>query len=222
MFSSSLLYKGGIIMIPILLGSIVALAIVINRINYFLSLKMDLDSFIDKIHSLVRKNDIDQAINECASVKHPVARIFRSGLENIDKDRIGIERAMERTGVIVMGEAEKYMLLLVVIIGVEPMLGFLGTILGLIQSFMAWEQLAGSVTVSFLAGGIYQAMITTAGGLLVAIPYYVIYHVMVGRINLLAKDLNHQGEELLDLIQDTQKTKKTKKTQDIQDSQKVR
>ena len=222
MFSSSLLYKGGIIMIPILLGSIVALAIVINRINYFLSLKMDLDSFIDKIHSLVRKNDIDQAINECASVKHPVARIFRSGLENIDKDRIGIERAMERTGVVVMGEAEKYMLLLVVIIGVEPMLGFLGTILGLIRSFMAWEQLAGSVTVSFLAGGIYQAMITTAGGLLVAIPYYVIYHVMVGRINLLAKDLNHQGEELLDLIQDTQKTKKTKKTQDIQDSQKVR
>jgi len=209
-------------MIPILLGSIVALAIVINRINYFLSLKMDLDSFIDKIHSLVRKNDIDQAINECASVKHPVARIFRSGLENIDKDRIGIERAMERTGVVVMGEAEKYMLLLVVIIGVEPMLGFLGTILGLIRSFMAWEQLAGSVTVSFLAGGIYQAMITTAGGLLVAIPYYVIYHVMVGRINLLAKDLNHQGEELLDLIQDTQKTKKTKKTQDIQDSQKVR
>jgi len=222
MFSSSLLYKGGIIMIPILLGSIVALAIVINRINYFLSLKMDLDSFIDKIHSLVRKNDIDQAINECASVKHPVARIFRSGLENIDKDRIGIERAMERTGVVVMGEAEKYMLLLVVIIGVERMLGFLGTILGLIRSFMAWEQLAGSVTVSFLAGGIYQAMITTAGGLLVAIPYYVIYHVMVGRINLLAKDLNHQGEELLDLIQDTQKTKKTKKTQDIQDSQKVR
>lgn len=192
-------------MIPIILGSIVALAIVINRINYFLSLKMDVDAFIDKIHSLVRKNDIDQAVKECGSEKHPVAKVLQAGLENIHKDRVGIERAMERSGALEIAEAEKYMLLLVIIIGVEPMLGFLGTILGLIQSFMAWEQLAGAVTVNFLAAGIYQAMITTAGGLLVAIPYYIIYHVMIGKINNMAKTLNHQGEELLDLIQDTRK-----------------
>jgi biopolymer transport protein ExbB len=192
-------------MIPIILGSIIALAIVINRINYFMSLKMDVDSFIDKIHSLVRKNDIEQAINECEGIKHPLGKVFQAGLSNIRKDRIGIERAMERSGTAVITEAEKYMLLLVIIIGVEPMLGFLGTIIGLINSFMAWEKLGGSVTVDFLAAGIYQAMITTAGGLLVAIPYYIIYHVMIGKINKIAKDLNHQGEELLDLIQETRK-----------------
>ena len=192
-------------MIPIILGSIIALAIVINRINYFLSIRMDVDSFIDKIHSLVRADKIDQAVNECSGVKHPLGKVFRAGLENIHKDRTGIERGMERSGTVEIAEAEKYMLLLVIIIGVEPMLGFLGTIIGLINSFMAWEKFAASVTVDFLAGGIYQAMITTAGGLMVAIPYYIIYHVMVGRINKLARELNHQGEELLDLIQDTRK-----------------
>lgn len=192
-------------MIPIILGSIIGLAIVINRINYFNSLKMDVDAFIDKIHSLVRKNAIDQAVNECRGVTHPLGKVFCAGLENIHKDRTGIERAMERSGTSAIAEAEKYMLLLVLVVGVEPMLGFLGTIIGLINSFMAWEKLAGSVTVDFLAAGIYQAMITTAGGLMVAIPYYIIYHVMVGKINNMARDLNHQGEELLELIQDTRK-----------------
>ena len=192
-------------MIPIILGSIVALAIVINRINYFLSIKMDTDIFIDRIHSLVRNNEIQMAIDECSIVKNPVSRVLSTGLQNIHKDRVGIERSMERTGTLEIAEAEKYMLLLVIIIGVEPMLGFLGTIMGLIQSFMAWEQLAGSVTVNFLAAGIYQAMITTAGGLVVSIPYYIIYHVMVGKINKIAKEMNHQGEEFLDLIQDTRK-----------------
>ncbi len=205
MISTTLIFKGGFIMIPIILGSIIALAIVINRINYFLSIKMNVDSFIDKIHSLVRADKIDQAVNECSGVKHPIGKVFRAGLENIHKDRTGIERGMERSGTVEIAEAEKYMLLLVIIIGVEPMLGFLGTIIGLINSFMAWEKFAASVTVDFLAGGIYQAMITTAGGLMVAIPYYIIYHVMVGKINKLARELNHQGVELLDLIQDTRK-----------------
>jgi len=192
-------------MIPIILGSVIALAIVINRINYFLSVKMDLDVFIDKIHSLVRENNIKMAADECSVVKHPIGKVFRAGLDNIHKDRAGIERAMERSGNMEIAEAEKYLLLLVIIIGVEPMLGFLGTIVGLINSFMAWEKFAASVTVDFLAAGIYQAMITTAGGLMVAIPYYIIYHVMVGKVNKMAREMTHQGEELLELIQDTRK-----------------
>lgn len=205
MLTDSLIFKGGIVMIPIILGSIVALAIVVSKINYFLSIKTDIDSLIDRIHSMIRNGDIEQAVTECEKTKHPLGRIFKAGIQSMDKDRTWIERAMERTGNIEIASAEKYMLLLVIIIGVEPMLGFLGTIMGLIQSFMAWEKLGGSVTVDFLAAGIYQAMITTAGGLIVAIPYYIIYHVFVGRINRLAQLFNHQGEELIDLIQETRK-----------------
>ena len=207
MISDTLIYKGGIIMIPIILGSIIALAIVINRINYFLSIRMDVDSFIEKIYSLLRKNDITQAMKECYKIKHPIGKVFNAGIENINKEHTSIEKAMERAGILAMADAEKYMLLLVIIIGVEPMLGFLGTIIGLINSFMAWEKAAATVTVDFLAGGIYQAMITTASGLIVAIPYYIIYHIMLGRINDIAKDMNLYGEELLEVIKDTREIK---------------
>jgi biopolymer transport protein ExbB len=203
MLSDTLIYKGGIIMIPILLGSIVALAIVINRIYYFFSIRMDVDSFIERIYYMIRKNDITQALDECSKVKHPIGKVFHSGLVNINKDFTGIEKIMERTGILAITEAEKYMLFLVVIIGIEPMLGFLGTIIGLISSFMAWEKHSTSVTVDFLAGGIYQAMITTAAGLIVSIPYYIIYHIMLGRINSISSELNLRGEELLEVIQDT-------------------
>ena len=207
MLSESLIYKGGIIMIPIILGSIVALAIVINRVYYFLSIRTDVDSFIERIYYLLRKNDVTQALAECSKIKHPIGKVFHTGLENINKDRTSIEKVMERSGILAVAEAERYMLLLVVTIGVMPMVGFLGTIIGLITSFMAWEQAAGSVTVDFLAGGIYQAMITTAAGLIVAIPYYVIYHIMLGRINNITRELNLYGEELIELIQDTREVK---------------
>jgi biopolymer transport protein ExbB len=207
MLSDTLVFKGGIIMIPIILGSIIALAIVINRINYFLSIRIDLNSFIEKIYALLRVNNITQAIDECSKVKHPIGRVFHAGLVNINKDRTGIEKSMERAGILAIADAERYMLSLVIIIGIEPMLGFLGTIIGLINSFMAWEEFAASVTVDFLAGGIYQAMITTASGLMIAIPYYIIYHIMLGRINNIAKELNLYGEELIEKIQDSQEVK---------------
>jgi biopolymer transport protein ExbB len=203
MLSDTLVFKGGVIMIPIILGSIIALAIVINRLNYLLSIRMDVNSFIEKIYLVLRVNDITQAVDECSKVKHPIGKVFHAGLKNMNKDRTGMEKVMERAGILAIADAERYMLLLVIIIGVEPMLGFLGTIIGLINSFMAWEKAAASVTVDFLAGGIYQAMITTAAGLAVAIPYYIIYHMMLGKINNIAQELNLHGEELLEAIHDT-------------------
>jgi biopolymer transport protein ExbB len=207
MLSDTLVFKGGIIMIPIILGSIIALAIVINRINYFLSIRMDVNSFIEKIYLILKSNDINKAIDECSKTKHPIGKVFHAGLENINKDRESIEKTMERAGILSIADAEKYMLFLVIIIGIEPMLGFLGTIIGLINSFMAWEKAAATVTVDFLAGGIYQAMITTASGLIVAIPYYIIYHVMLGKIDAMSKEINLHGEEFLETIKDMREVK---------------
>jgi biopolymer transport protein ExbB len=107
---------------------------------------------------------------------------------------------MEREGDEQVQYLEQYLGALIIIIGVEPMLGFLGTIIGLIQAFMAWEQLGSNITVSALASGIYQAMITTAGGLIVAIPYYVIYHLIVGKIKSHAQEMTYYGNELIDIL----------------------
>jgi biopolymer transport protein ExbB len=111
-----------------------------------------------------------------------------------------LEKMLEREGDEQIHDLERYLGGLIVIIGVEPMLGFLGTIVGLIKAFMAWEQLGSNITVGALAAGIYQAMITTAAGLIIAIPYYVIYHLIVGKIKGHAQEMTYYGNELLDIL----------------------
>jgi biopolymer transport protein ExbB len=86
---------------------------------------------------------------------------------------------------------------------VEPMLGFLGTIIGLIQAFMNWESLGEKITINVLAGGIYQAMITTAAGLSIAIPYYLIYNHLVTRVGRLSRLTEERAEEFVDLLTET-------------------
>ncbi len=102
-----------------------------------------------------------------------------------------------------MAGLESYMGALATIIGVEPMLGFLGTIVGLIQAFMQWESLGDKITINVLAGGIYQAMITTAAGLIIAIPYYLIHNHLVTRIGSLTRLTEERAEEFVDLLSET-------------------
>lgn len=87
-----------------------------------------------------------------------------------------------------------------IIVGIEPMMGFLGTITGLIKAFMTWEHLGANITVSALAAGIYEAMITTAAGLIVAIPAFIIYHLIVGKIKSHAQEMTYYGNELIDVL----------------------
>jgi len=107
---------------------------------------------------------------------------------------------MEREGEEQIQYLEGYLGALLIIIGVEPMLGFLGTIIGLIKAFMAWEQIGSNITVNALAAGIYQAMITTAAGLIVAIPGYILYHLLVGKIKSQAQEMSYYGNELIDVL----------------------
>jgi biopolymer transport protein ExbB len=121
-----------------------------------------------------------------------------------NRPREELERKMEREGEEQVERLERNLGALIVIIGVEPMLGFLGTIIGLIKAFMSWEQLGASVTVNSLAAGIYQAMITTAAGLIVAIPYFICYHLFIGRIKRHALEMSYYGNELLDVMTGSQ------------------
>ncbi len=133
-------------------------------------------------------------------MRHPIAEVFKLGILNRTLKREGIESMMEREGDEQIQYLERYLGALIIIIGVEPMLGFLGTIVGLIQAFMSWEQLGTNITVSALAAGIYQAMITTAAGLIVAIPFFIFYHLIMGKIKSHAQEMTYYGNELLDIL----------------------
>jgi len=197
--------QGGWVMAPIILGSVIALTLVLERLWYFLSIRSDLKRFSEEVLSMLRAGQIQEAFESCQKTRHPLARVFEAGLEHADEEGAEMERVMEREGSRQVAHAEKNLNYLVVVVGIEPLLGFLGTILGLIQAFMAWEKHSTSVTVSTLAAGIYQAMITTAAGLLVAIPYFILYHIFLNKANNMAREINHYGDELLSVVRKLKK-----------------
>lgn len=196
----SLIIKGGVVMIPIILLSIIGLALILERIWTLWRIRLNIPRFAQEIFLYLERGQLKKALERCEKVRHPIADIFEIGILNRTLQRQEVEKMMEREGDQQVQYLEQYLGTLIIIIGVEPMLGFLGTIIGLIQAFMAWEQLGSNITVSALATGIYQAMITTAGGLIVAIPYYVIYHLIVGKIKAHAQEMTYYGNELIDIL----------------------
>jgi biopolymer transport protein ExbB len=196
----SLIIKGGPVMIPIILLSIIGLALILERLWTLWRIRLNIPQFAQEIFLYLERGQFQKSLERCGKVKHPIADVFKLGILNRSLKREEIEKMMEREGDEQIQYLEQYLGALIIIIGVEPMLGFLGTIIGLIQAFMAWEQLGSNITVGALAAGIYQAMITTAGGLIVAIPYYVAYHLIVGKIKSHAQEMTYYGNELIDIL----------------------
>jgi biopolymer transport protein ExbB len=196
----SLIMKGGVVMIPIIFLSIVGFAIILDRLWALWRVRLNIHPFTQEIYRILEKGQFQRALDRCERVRHPIADIFKLGILNRTLKREELESIMEREGDEQVQDLERYLGGLIIIIGVEPMLGFLGTIVGLIRAFMAWEQLGSNITVSALASGIYQAMITTAGGLIVAIPYYIVYHLLVNKIKRHAQEMTYNGNELVDIL----------------------
>jgi biopolymer transport protein ExbB len=196
----SLIIKGGPVMVPIILLSIIGLALILERFWTLWRIRLNIPQFAHEVFLHLERGQFQKALERCAKVKHPIADVFKLGITNRTLKREEVEVMMEREGDEQVQYLERYLGALIIIIGVEPMLGFLGTIVGLIKAFMAWEQLGNNITVSALAAGIYQAMITTAAGLIVAIPYYVIYHLIVGKIKDHAQEMTYYGNELIDIL----------------------
>jgi biopolymer transport protein ExbB len=196
----SLIIKGGPVMIPIILLSIAGLAIILERLWTLWRIRINIQQFAQQVFLFVQKGHFQRALDLCETVRHPVAEVFKLGILNRNLKRDEIESMMEREGDEQIQYLEQYLGALLIIIGVEPMLGFLGTIVGLIRAFMAWEHLGSNITVSALAAGIYQAMITTAAGLSIAIPAYIVYHLIIGKIKTHAQDMTYYGNELIDIL----------------------
>lgn len=194
------LVKGGPVMIPILLGSIVGLAVVIERILVLAAISAgEGQECLDGVLKAVRQGRLKDAAALAGKAEHPIAAVLRRGLEQWDKPPAAVERAMEQAALAQVRGLERWLGTLASLVAVEPMLGFLGTITGLIRAFMAWESAGSRVTVSLLAAGIYEAMITTAAGLIIAIPLLLAHNAFVSRIKRISAQLIDGGNELLQL-----------------------
>ncbi len=200
-----LIIKGGPVMIPILAGSVAGLAIILERLWAFRRAgSTDGYSFVQQIYKLLKSGEMQAAADLCAAnEKDPLAAVFKVGIERrmLPQDRL--EKILEQAGNNQVAKLERFLGLLASVVSIEPLLGFLGTITGLIRAFMSWEKAGANVTVNALAGGMYQAMITTAAGLMVAIPAALFYNYFVGRIKQVSNDLTNHVIQLVEVLSES-------------------
>ena len=193
--------KGGPVMIPIICGSILGLAIIIYKLWQLSAVRMDAGKFTDNIIAKVRAGRFDDAAKVCSdNIRYPLAVTLKAGIEKRDLPSHEIEKALERVGNTQVNRLERHIGGLISIIGIEPLLGFLGTITGLIKAFLSWEKAGSGVTVSQLAAGIYEAMITTATGLAIAVPFYLICNFIISRIKYISYELSDSSMQLVETI----------------------
>jgi biopolymer transport protein ExbB len=192
--------KGGLLMWPILLCSIITIAIVIERYFVLRQASVNVPRFMIQIRELMKKGDIVEAINYCSEINSPIANIVRKGLSKYQFGMERIKESIESAGKQEIYKLEKGLSVLATISGVAPLLGFLGTVTGMISAFMRIESLGGNASPSDLAGGIWEALLTTAFGLSVGIIAYLFYNYFVTRINELISEMEITSTDFIDVL----------------------
>lgn len=197
-----LLLKGGWIMLPIALLSVITIYIFIEKILVIRAASKTPQSFMDQIKILVMNGDIMGARSLCARENTPIARMVEKGISRIGSPLKNIEASIENVGKIELYRLEKNISILATAAGAAPMIGFLGTVTGMIQAFMNIAQIRGQVTPSDLSTGIYEAMITTAAGLAVGLVAYLAYNYLVTRIQKVVHSMEYTSVNFIDLLQE--------------------
>ena len=199
----ALIKLGGPIMVPILLCSIFALAITIEKFFYFASINVDTSKLKKDIFDAIKNNQIKEAITLCDNNRSPVAKILKAGIIKFGSSREDIKENIEEASLFEIPKLESRLGILATIAHVSPLLGLLGTATGIIATFNTIQMRSASmnpITAGDLAGGIGEALITTVAGLMVAVPTFIAYNYCVSRINHLTLDMERAATELINFM----------------------
>lgn len=198
-----IIQKGGPVMYPIILCSILSLAIIIERLYCFYRARIDTGQFMNAISDTLRRNRIMDAIQMCDKTPGPIARILKAGILKHDRSKAEIKEAIEDAGLFEIPALEKNLVSLATIAHISPLLGLLGTVTGLVRCFQIIHLKTTSSTIvspAELAGGIWEALITTVAGLIVAIPTFVAYNYLVSRVDNFVLDMERSATELVNIL----------------------
>ncbi len=197
-----LLMKGGYFMIPLLLLSILAIYIFIERYIIITKASRVNDSFMQRVKDYMLGGNIKAAISVCHEEDTPTSRMIEKGLKRIGKPIKDIEVAIENVGKLELLQLEKRLATLATIAGAAPMIGFLGTVTGMIRAFYNLSSAGTNIDPGLLAGGIYEAMLTTAAGLAVGIIAYIGYNVLVAMVEKVIYKMEATSVAFLDVLQE--------------------
>lgn len=194
--------KGGWIMV--LLAVLLALAIYIT-IERYLALRQAIkaendDQFMNSIREYIHKGDVDGARSLSKQSHSPLAHMVDKGLSRLGRPLSDIQAAIENEGKLEVARLEKRVSLVATVASLGPMIGFLGTVTGMVTCFQDMAFAGNNIDISILATGMYEAMVTTIGGLIVGIICYFLYNVLVTRINKVVLDIEVRATEFMDLL----------------------
>jgi len=196
----SLLYKGGWVMIPIALASILALTLTIERFVSLRKIKIIPPAFLDGLEPLLKQNGADSSSGKdyCAQYPCAIANIIKAGFSKVTHSEERLQCALEDAGAREVDRMKRSLKPLSMIATISPLLGLLGTVYGMIGAFQA-ATAAGVGKSDVLAQGIYEALVTTAAGLTLAIPVLIVYQVLNNRVDSIVDELDDRAEEFIAL-----------------------
>ena len=198
-----LVQKGGPMMYLIILSSILAFGVVIERIYNLARARIDANKFMDGIINVLKRNKVIEAIEMCNSTPGPIAHIVKAGILKNDRSKPEIREAVEEAAQLEIPRLEKHLPILATIAHIAPLLGLLGTVTGMIKAFQVIQQkaaLMAPVNPGDLAGGVWEALLATLAGLAVAIPTYVAYNYLVSQVDSLVYEMEKSATDLVNLL----------------------
>jgi biopolymer transport protein ExbB len=191
--------KGGNFMWGLLALSIIGVAVIIERWITLAKARADVRKLMEGVVGALKKGRLDEAMDICASTRGPIPQILHAGLRQAKKGTVAVEKAIETAGIIEMSFLERGLIILATVANVAPLLGFLGTVSGMISAFEAIAQ-AEQVSAKLVASGISEALITTMSGLVIAIPTQIAHNLFVQRIDRFVVEMEDSAAELVDTI----------------------
>ncbi len=197
--------KGGWIMIVLALLSVIAVYIFIDRFIAIRKANKEQKSFMENIKNFILEGKVEQALDNCRINEGPLSRMIEKGVSRIGRPLVDVNAAVENVGKQEVAKLEKGLPILASIAGGAPMIGFLGTVMGMVRAFYDMASAGNNIDVTLLSGGIYTAMITTVGGLIVGIIAYFGYNILVARVNNLVARLEAKSTEFMDILNEPAK-----------------
>jgi biopolymer transport protein ExbB len=195
-----LAFKGGWVMVPILLLSVIAVYIFVERFFVIRKASGEDLHFMNRIKDYIHDGKVESALTLCESTNNPVARMIEKGIRRIGRPLNDVSAAIENVGKLEIYKLERGLPTLATVAGAAPMIGFLGTVIGMIRAFYDMSTAGSNIDVSTLSNGIYTALVTTVAGLIVGIIAYFAYNILVARVEKVVNQLEAKATEFMDLL----------------------
>ncbi len=194
--------KGGWIMIPIALLLFIAIVVFIERVLIIRKAGKEDTSFMDRIKDYIHEDKIESALNLCRKSDTPYARMVEKGISRLSRPMNDIQIAVENVGNLEVAKLEKGFTWVATAAATAPMLGFLGTVTGMVRAFFDMANAGSNVDITLLSSGIYEALVTTVAGLIVGIIALFAYNYLVAEVNGVINKMENRSMEFMDVLND--------------------